>query len=114
MSSNTEENNNNATPNSNAAESPAKITKLNPSHVAKAKLLRQKLREKKKKEESVINSNNKSNGKSPEPSSPINTSNSSSNNNITIVKPETEKPRIFPQMKIILYHLMALKKKKMK
>ena len=91
MSSNTEENNNNATPNSNAAESPAKITKLNPSHVAKAKLLRQKLREKKKKEESVINSNNKSNGKSPEPSSPINTSNSSSNNNITIVKPETEK-----------------------
>lgn len=91
MSSNTEENNNNATPNSNTAESPAKITKLNPSHVAKAKLLRQKLREKKKKEESVINSNNKSNGKSPEPSSPINTSNSSSNNNITIVKPETEK-----------------------
>ena len=91
MSSNTEENNNNATPNSNAAESPTKITKLNPSHVAKAKLLRQKLREKKKKEESVINSNNKSNGKSPEPSSPINTSNSSSNNNITIVKPETEK-----------------------
>ena len=91
MSSNTEENNNNATPNSNAAESPSKITKLNPSHVAKAKLLRQKLREKKKKEESVINSNNKSNGKSPEPSSPINTSNSSSNNNITIVKPETEK-----------------------
>ena len=91
MSSNTEENNNNATPNSNAAESPSKITKLNPSHVAKAKLLRQKLREKKKKEQSVINSNNKSNGKSPEPSSPINTSNSSSNNNITIVKPETEK-----------------------
>lgn len=90
MSSNTEENNNNATPNSNAAESPAKITKLNPSHVAKAKLLRQKLREKKKKEESVINSNLKSNGKSPEPS-PFNTSNSSSNNNITIVKPETEK-----------------------
>ena len=90
MSSNNAENNNSAIPNSNATATTSKITKLNPSHVAKAKLLRQKLREKKQKEESLINSTIQSNGKSPEPSSPINNSDSSSNN-IAIVKPEEEK-----------------------
>lgn len=90
MSSNNAENNNSAIPNSNATATTSKITKLNPSHVAKAKLLRQKLREKKQKEESLINTTIQSNGKSPEPSSPINNSDSSSNN-IAIVKPEEEK-----------------------
>ena len=90
MSSNNTENNNSAIPNSNATATTSKITKLNPSHVAKAKLLRQKLREKKQKEESLINSTIQSNGRSPEPSSPINNSDSSSNN-IAIVKPEEEK-----------------------
>ena len=90
MSSNNTENNNSAIPNSNATATISKITKLNPSHVAKAKLLRQKLREKKQKEESMINSTIQSIGKSPEPSSPINNKDSSSNN-IAIVKPEEEK-----------------------
>ena len=90
MSSNNAENNNSAMPNSNATATTSKITKLNPSHVVKAKLLRQKLREKKQKEESMINSTIQSIGKSPEPSSPINNKDSSSNN-IAIVKPEEEK-----------------------
>ena len=67
------------------------IKKITPSHVAKSKLLRQKLREKKNKEEAVKGSTLRSNDKSPEPNKPINTSNSSSNNNISTIKEEAEK-----------------------
>ena len=92
MSSNNQNNNNESTKdNSNNTDTSKRISKLNPTHIAKAKLLRQKLREKKNKEEAEKTSNPISNDQSNIPSSPINTSKSSSNNNIVIIQQETEK-----------------------
>ena len=80
MDSSNPENNNNESQNipNNNTESSNTLKKLNISHVAKAKLLRQKLREKKNKLESEKNSNE--NEESPNIITPNNKSNLSSNN----------------------------------
>ena len=82
MDSNNQDNNNNESQNisNNNTESSTVVKKLNITHVAKAKLLRQKLREKKNKLESEKNPNSNENEASHSIIIPNNTSNSSSNN----------------------------------
>ena len=82
MDSNNQDNNNNESQNisNNNTESSTVVKKLNITHVAKAKLLRQKLREKKNKLESEKNPNSNENEASTNIIIPNNTSNSSSNN----------------------------------
>ena len=82
MDSNNQDNNNNESQNisNNNTESSTVVKKLNITHVAKAKLLRQKLREKKNKLESEKNPNSNENEASANIIIPNNTSNSSSNN----------------------------------
>ena len=72
------------------------VKKITPNHIVKAKLLRQKLREKKNKEEAEKNSHLQSNGQSPFQSSSINNINNSSSNNISIILPENENEKIDP------------------
>ena len=82
MDSNNQDNNNNESQNisNNNTESSTVVKKLNITHVAKAKLLRQKLREKKNKLGSEKNPNSNENEASTNIIIPNNTSNSSSNN----------------------------------
>ena len=93
MSSNNQvndDNKNNENPNKTETEAPKAPTKLNPTHIAKAKLLRQKLREKKNKEQIEKNIEPPTNEVLPNILSLINDNNSPSNNNDEN-KPEVEK-----------------------
>ena len=97
------QNNNNESQNkeNNNAESIICDKKLNISHIAKAKLLRQKLREKKNKQETEKNPNPNENEELPNSIEPNNPSNSSSNNLCVISQEnlegkEKEKERIDP------------------
>ena len=85
----------NATNSDNNTETTNNVKKTEPSHLAKAKLLRQKLREKKKREDEK-NSHLQDNGQSFIHNTPINTSNNTSYNNITIISQENEKEKIDP------------------
>ena len=103
MNLNSSENNNNESQNisNNNTESSTAVKKLNISHVAKAKLLRQKLREKKNKLEAEKNSNSNENEESPNTIIPNNSINSSSNNLCSIFQEndeekEKEKEKIDP------------------
>ena len=101
MNLNSSENNNNESQNisNNNTESSTAVKKLNISHVAKAKLLRQKLREKKNKLEAEKNSDSNGNEESPNTIIPNNSSNSSSNNFCSIFQEndeEKEKEKINP------------------
>ena len=97
------QNNNNESQNkeNNNTESIICDKKLNISHIAKAKLLRQKLREKKNKQETEKNPNPNENEELPNSIEPNNPSNSSSNNLCVISQEnlegkEKEKERIDP------------------
>ena len=85
----------NPTNSDNNTETANNVKKIAPNHLAKVKLLRQKLREKKNKE-AEKNSQLQDNGQSSIHNTPINTSNNTSSNNITIILPENEKEKIDP------------------